>query len=253
MNESGEIQSDNSIKVNSILRYIEPATIITLIFSATFLIGWYNVTQYFGRFNISSNLLGFSSIFYLKQAFIFVIIGLIILLASIKFKTIPFLENIIFVIACVASYFLIGNQIIIIKYLLIFSLFIVYIVTSLKGTSIRTIWLQGDFILRIIILIGVLFAVCILAGLWGTIEATNTIEGKNAVNINFTWKENPPTEINGKELILILNTNGNFYVVSKEKPAPMYPKVYIIPGDNINLAVLKKSNTTFSMTKNTII
>ena len=73
-------------------------------------------------------------------------------------------------------------------------------------------------------------------------HAIHRIEGDsgNTFTINFSWKENPPTEIEGKELILIIHSEGKYYVVEKQKPAPEFPEVYIIPDEQVKFAVVKK-------------
>jgi len=83
----------------------------------------------------------------------------------------------------------------------------------------------------------------IIASYSGSINAINTIEGTTTVEIvNFSWKDNPPEEFKNKELILVMHYKGNFYVTEKQKPAPDFPELFIIPDDKIKYATIKRSS-----------
>jgi len=91
---------------------------------------------------------------------------------------------------------------------------------------------------------------CISLALSSNLGVTHAIhliegDGDNTFSINFTWKENPSTEIEGKELILIIHSEGKYYVIEKQKPAPEFPEVYIIPDEQVEFAVVKKIPFTF--------
>lgn len=77
----------------------------------------------------------------------------------------------------------------------------------------------------------------------GEYHAKQLIEGDEdqLFMINFSWKEKSPKDIDGKELMFIIHQEGKYYVVNKQKPAPQYPEVYIIPDEQIKFAVIKKS------------
>jgi hypothetical protein len=60
--------------------------------------------------------------------------------------------------------------------------------------------------------------------------------------VKLTLKENILPEIDGKELILVLYHNGKYYIANKERPAPAFPKIYVVPDEQIKVAVLSRLN-----------
>lgn len=74
----------------------------------------------------------------------------------------------------------------------------------------------------------------------GKIDARKTVEDANSRFIDFEWNGISPVEIDGKELVLITYHEGNYYAVIHQNPAPEFPKVFIIPDDQINLAIIRK-------------
>jgi hypothetical protein len=62
---------------------------------------------------------------------------------------------------------------------------------------------------------------------------------QSQARIDLTWKENPPQEIQGKELLLITHQGGKYYVIVKEKTLPKNPTVFVIEDDQIRFAVMK--------------
>jgi hypothetical protein len=91
-------------------------------------------------------------------------------------------------------------------------------------------------ILFIIILLILIFS----GSLKGKMDAINTIEDANGRFIDFEWKGISPVEIEEKKLILITYHEDNYYVTIHQNPAPEFPKVFIIPDDQINLAIIKR-------------
>ncbi|MCK5661340.1 MAG: hypothetical protein KAH86_08265 [Methanosarcinales archaeon] len=81
-----------------------------------------------------------------------------------------------------------------------------------------------------------------ISGFIGNAHAKNLIAGDRGDTffINFSWKDEPTKEIDGKELILIIYNEHKYYVVAKQKPAPNNPEIYIIPDDLIEFASIRK-------------
>jgi hypothetical protein len=65
-----------------------------------------------------------------------------------------------------------------------------------------------------------------------------TIEGRypNTSGITFAWKGEAPSDIEGKQLLLILHHEDKYYVVEKAIPAPESPRVYIVPDELVKYA-----------------
>jgi hypothetical protein len=45
-------------------------------------------------------------------------------------------------------------------------------------------------------------------------------------------------EIDGKELSLIIYHNSKYFVVNSEYPAPEFPKVYVVPDEQVRVAII---------------
>lgn len=93
-----------------------------------------------------------------------------------------------------------------------------------------------------IFLVVILVLLIATGSLKGKIDARNVVEGSNVRFIDFEWKEITPEGIDGKELVLITYREGNYYVVIHQTPAPEFPKVFIIPDDKINFAIIRRIN-----------
>ena len=77
----------------------------------------------------------------------------------------------------------------------------------------------------------------------GHMHAKYLIEGERDIfSVNFSWKEDSPKEMEGKELIFIIYNENKYYVIAKQKPAPKNPEIYIIPDDQIKFVLMKKNN-----------
>lgn len=118
---------------------------------------------------------------------------------------------------------------------------LIFLYLSFKRYSILKRWKFFSGTTKILYIISFLGIFIIFASYSGSTHAINTIEGTTTIEmVNFTWKDNPPDELKSKELILIMHYNGNFYVTEKQKPAPKYPEIFIIPDNQIKYTTIKK-------------
>ena len=101
----------------------------------------------------------------------------------------------------------------------------------------------------IYIIVMILLLASALSGYIGHAHAEDLIEGDRGDTffINFSWKDEPTKEIDGKELILIIYNEHKYYVVAKQKPAPNNPEIYIIPDDQIVFASIKRNDSVSSI------
>ena len=92
------------------------------------------------------------------------------------------------------------------------------------------------------IIVIILLMVPVFSGIVGCENAKNLIEGdrSDTLFVNFSWKDEPTKEIDGKDLILIIYNDHKYYVVAKQKPAPNNPEIYIIPDDLIEFTSIRK-------------
>lgn len=185
---------------------IDPLAIITIIATFSYFIGWAYTWGYFARLGIQYQSLNLPASFYLSKAFwCFLAISLIVIPLSYSIKK-DFKEF----QKRVQSTFTI--------FMILFSFMILFLLISFCSSL-----FVGDY------------------------HAKSLVEGEigDLYMINFSWKENPPKEIEGKELMLIIHQESKYYVVNRQKPAPEYPEVYIIPDDQIKFAVMKKKSIFF--------
>ena len=183
-------------------KFNNPTAIIAIIVSFSYVVGWVYAQAYFSRLGILHESLNLPALFYLSHAQLPL---LRIFLASI-----------------------------------IIILFRMYYV---KKHPISRPSTTTHKVVRLVALsIIFLFTSLALSSNLGVTHAIHRIEGDsdNIFTINFSWKENPLSEIEGKELILIIHSEGKYYVVEKQKPAPEFPEVYIIPDEQVKFAVVKK-------------
>lgn len=186
-------------------KFLDPVAFITIIVSISYILGWTYTLSYFSRIGIQCESLNLPASFYLSKAFFAFVI---------MFVLIQLLDSIIY-----------NNK---------------------KFKEFQNKHFQ-PFRTKVTIIILFLLTSLIISSCLGEYHSKKLVEGENdnAFMINFSWKENPPKEIEGKELMLIIHQEGNYYVVNKQKPAPKYPEVYIIPDGQIKFAVSKK-NSHFS-------
>jgi hypothetical protein len=184
-------------------KFLEPVSFITIMASISYVFGWLYTQEYFSRIGIQYESLNLSTSFFLSKA------------------VWPF----------IVMFFL----------FLVLYFIIIYKEIDLKENQNRYFSISTIMVLIIILF---LLISSNMACYFGEQHGKRLVEGeKNDVfMINFSWKENPPKDIEGKELILIIHQDGKYYVVNKQKPAPEYPEVYIIPDDQIKFAIIKKSH-----------
>lgn len=246
---------DSPFFPSEISRYIEPATIVTLLACAVYFIGWFYLEGYFNRLGIHLDSLELPVMFYFRKAFLPVLAftGLFYWMAlcvkkDIKTRLDAFLGNIpLFLLAFFSMYYSIiaynlkNSELILLTFLTFIIIFIESIILTWRKISISHIFLKKP-LNRIIFYFLIILIASIGAGVLGDIHATKTIEGTLATSssINFTWIGDLPAELEGKELVFILYYQEKYYVTVRQNPAPKYPNIYIIPDDQIALATIKR-------------
>lgn len=222
-------------------KYIEPATIITIIISSIYLIGWSFSLSYFNRMNVFSYFLEVPTLLYLKMAYLPIVLigGILYMSYALNFKNTiinTFIQNFIFLIAGLSSVYM---GIYMHYYFIPIGLIIMvlYLYFSVKGYSIIDRFKNTQHGM-ISVFIYLVFVIIIFAQFAGNFTAEKHI-GRNNI-ITFNWNGETPEEFEGKEFVLIINTNEKYYVTERQNPASNHPKVYIIPENQIEFAVIKK-------------
>jgi hypothetical protein len=240
-----------------IVRYLEPATILTLIVGSVYYIGWSYTDAYFERIGIQHDSLNFPTSFYLKQAFWALSIGIIFISAFKKnagkqTKAETLIDNLYknqFGVLLFAGALILG----IIEYpdahsYYIFGIAVISFIATLwlliKKKSIGSYFRADTLVKRIPLVVLAFLTLVMVARILGEVHAKKKIEGtlNNVSTIVFTWKDAPPQELIDKQLVLIIHIDGNYYVTVREIPAPKFPKIYIIRDDEIKYAETNRIN-----------
>ena len=249
-----DLKSSHLINITNILKIIEPATIIAILFGATYFYGWIYIKFYFAAFGIQHKYLDLPIYFYVNEAILPLIFILLISWWSLSgendnISTIKqsIRHNVLILIAAIIIFFLGIKEYPINRAYILFTIsvfiLILFIIALITKFSLLTNWKNFDMKEKITYTILFFMFFFIVAAYSGAINAINTIEGTSTVEIvNFSWKDNPPEEFKNKELILVMHYKENFYVIEKQKPAPDYPELFIIPDDKIKYATIKRSN-----------
>lgn len=240
------------ILIKKIIPFIEPATIVAIIFGSIYYLGWTCMDYYFKALGIHHDSLDLSIYFYIREVIIYFIFILFISFWSLKYvKNAPIngkqALRANFLISFISLFVLyIGIRYLprVTAYLFIaigcFGL-IYYIFLSLKKISIPNHYWFTTPKYRLHLLITLLAIFWLVSAYSGMLQAINTIEGtSDHILINFSWKDNTPIELEGKELILITHHDGKYYVVIRQTPAPAICEAYVIQDDQIKYAVTKK-------------
>lgn len=269
MKLDGVIDLSQNLNVNSIdfIDYIGHKIFITVIFSVPFLIGLAYYYSYLSYFGINHLMQTFPNFIFLIQAIlpmtaVFLTIFLFLYMMGITDRILN--KSLV---KSKSKYFLIMDGFL---YIITYYLAIEYIFPRFSppyAESVINCFFAGILIfsflwnywlnekiknftnttkininqIYVIFFIIILLLLIFTGSFKGKIDARKTVEDANGRFIDFEWKGISPIEIDGKELVLITYHEGNYYVVIHQNPAPEFPKVFIIPDDEINLAIIRKS------------
>ena len=251
-NEQNKSELDYQKYLNGLKNnYFEPAFFIAAITSSLYFFGYTYYNSFFSRLSIPLKFLNVSTDNY-------IIIGLqpILLLFGFFFaffivwskppKTLlrSFLGNsllYIFIIIGICYHWEFKNYLSIGMYLIFL---ILTIRITIQKRSFAYDFYKGDWNLRFIVILVVLFGILMFADFNGNNDAENLIKGsgKDSLEIQLMLKDNNNIQFQNKTLILIMLQNNNYYIVEKNETAPKNPKLYIIPSDQVDMAILSKIN-----------
>lgn len=251
----------STVLQKKISQYIEPATIVTVIFGVTYYFGWTYIHFYLGQLGINHDSLEFPIYFYVTKAILPIFIPLLIFYwsfvnSSDKPKTLKqTLRANFFIFVIIVLVFYTGMLFYPKHHAYLFFLasvigLIAFIFLAREKTAFLNYWYKHpQYRLPLIFFSFIIF--WIFAAYFGIIMATNTVEGgSNNPIVNFSWKDKTPSELEGKELIFIIHSQGKYYVVNKQKPAPEYTQIYVINDDQIKFAVMEKNNSNLILLNN---
>lgn len=252
LNEQNESElNDKKYSKKIINNYFEPAFFIAAITSSLYFFGYAYYVSFFSRLSIPFTLLDISTNQY-------IIVGLqpVLLLFGFFFASFivwskppknlveSFIGNILLYIFITIGIFHQGQ----LKNYLSLGVYIILLILIIRMTvqkkSFAYNFYKGDWNLRFMVLLIVLFGIIMFADYNGNNNAETLIEGsgKNSLEIQLMLKDNNSIQFQNKTLILIMLKNNNYYIVEKNETTPKDPKLYIIPSDKIDMAMISKIN-----------
>ena len=232
---------------------LEPVIIIALVTGVLYFIGYYYYRSYFSRLSLPDTVLNFPTAVYMREALIycFAFAGLVLpsfLNADKKPQTfrqaaignLPLLA--MGVLGIIYSVRIYHNWIELI--FLLFGAIVIlvnFLILSKHHISITHYFYRSSWSMRLIFLVPLVLAICLLASYFGQVHATKLIEGslRNSMIITLELKDGTIFQ-EGKQLILIMHNNGKYYVAERQTRAPKYPPVYVISDNQIAIATIKR-------------
>jgi len=241
---------------NSIMKYIEPATVVTLFTAGMYLCGITYFNSYFGRFGIDHNSLDYPTLFYLVKGFYpLLICSTIVAFFLIIAKNKPnnffdylkgnLLAFAISTVLILQSYYseLIQNHsklLVIITFLLGITLFISSIIATLTKRSLSTYLLKMSPLKRLLGICLLLLFCNTLTEFSGNHNSFNIIKCKSnrIKGINFILKDESKAfpQTKNKDFILIEHRKGKYFVVIKQKEFNPNPELFIISESEVSMA-----------------
>lgn len=245
---------------NSIEKYIEPATIVTLIAAGMYLTGLNYTRSYLLQFHVDHNSLEYPPIYYLGQGFYPLLLCSIIVFFAlycakdVPKKTVDFIKGnlLAFLLALTFMHqgFYLRNQYdnhIFLPYVILISgllLLILSIVLTVKKLSFGYYLFNMSSSKRLLGLILLLLFCNIISSYLGNMHALKLIKGydTNLLTVNFIFKKNQDNALQkiNQYFILIKHRKGNYYVIPKTKTPNHNPVLYVIPEREISLARISK-------------
>ncbi|MGI0485795.1 hypothetical protein ACN4EK_10185 [Pantanalinema rosaneae CENA516] len=248
-----ELKSDVVLKQLS--KYLEPATIVTLLLSSIYYIGWIYNGAFFKELGIDINWLEFSPDFYLRQFFLptAITIPSFYLLFQIgkepgTYRMKAFQGNLLLVALGLVCIFL-GYQddsIFRLRYMLIgISVLLSTIVFSWQRVSIIHL-ARSKPLFRLLVLF-LMFGILVTgASILGRNNGRLIAQGKiiDPVHVTFVWHGKPPVELQDKTLLFLLQNKDKSYVLAKqdlgERSQFLSPKVYVIQDNQVRLRIMER-------------
>jgi hypothetical protein len=245
----------------------ESGVLLTISVIGCYIIGYFYVSAIFGRFGISLNLINLPFTNYLTMSVLAIMLAFLICVMFIFFNEIPcdnkiccFFANIpllIYGVVCILFtqslsqrfselfdsnlYFgliLIGLGLIIGFVYTIYIRYFLFRIVSSDSETLKTFKKSAAIFILLI-------SLAILSMYLGYSYGTNVIEGDphSATSIQL-YLTKDIANISGNEMILIAHSDEKYYVINKEKPAPTYPKIFVISDSDVKLAILTTNLST---------
>jgi len=237
----------------SLSRYVEPATILTLVVGAVYYIGWAYVDGFCQRTGLHHESFDFATTYYIRNGFVAIFVSSLVVSLTLlsgrgqpKSRPDALLKNApalaaVGVLALIAS---LGSTT---KSRAGFNLIAITIGAVIPAVAFFSWWRMPlilwpkNLAVRPFVAVLLYYHLVFAANALGDFRGKKTIEGEtyDSSVITFQWKDQPIKDVEGKELILIMYRGGNYYVAQRESPAPQFPNVFVIPDDRVSYVSIK--------------
>jgi hypothetical protein len=251
----------------------ESGVLLTITIIGCYIIGFFYVSAYYGRFGLSTSLINLPFTDYLTKSGLAIMLSFLICLVYIIFNEIPlnnriccFFANIPILIFGIISILFapllsqrinsnldrIGNYFLLFFGIvtIIYFIYLIYKCKFLFRFTLSSSKLSAsenaffNLLTKFFMLISLLIVLSFFSMYLGVTNGTKVIEGDpNYATSVQLYLTNDTGNISEKEMILVARSDDKYFIIEKEKPAPPYPKVYIIDNSQVRLAVL---NTNLS-------
>lgn len=242
------------------LTKMDSTIIIAVLTSCLYFFGYGLLISYYGNLSISINFLTIPLLDYLTAGLSPLLVVFSIVVLSIWFwsqnpenyensrsyKKIVIFGNIFFAFkVCIIYYVVVFDFIsnVIIKILIVILLLISFIYPTFKNKSVLSFY--GSNLIYKLILVSILIIFVYSSGcILGNLAAEKTIHGTSSHSNEvqqLILKDKTITEIENINLILVLINENKYYFIEKNVTITRYPKLYIIPNDQIEIVILKST------------
>lgn len=235
------------------IRLFEPAIIIALVTGALYLIGYTYHNSFFSRLSLPNRILNLPTAVYLREAFVycllFVTLGLPSFIGADK-RPQTFLQalkgnllgmafvtlSIIYIIRTYSNWTDLRRL-----FLVPIPVLVTCLTLAKRRISVAHSVYRGSWLTRIWFAALAVVFTSSFAAVFGDIHATKLIEGSlhNSMVISLELKDGTNFQ-EGKQLILIMHHNGNYFIVERQHKVPKYPTVHIISDSQIAVAIIKR-------------
>jgi hypothetical protein len=229
-------------------RFFEPALIIAALTAELYVVGYESVASFFTKLGYNHTSLDLPTDFYLS--FSIIPISIIFFVIAIPYvvndswgqhtRLLKLVWQLPFIFTAVAFAYQAArrfpNSISYFLGFLALDICAIVVIFLRQNYTLRDFILNSTLRFRITLVLMFFVLSFFLAQIWGEVSATRLIEADiSTVGIEFKWKNQPPPELQGKDLILVMHRDQKYYAVAHEDPAPEHPKFYTIPDDLVDL------------------
>ena len=245
------------LQSSTLFRFIEFSSVVGMITASLYFVSYGYYDSFFGSLSLPHMGLNLPSIFYFQDMWRVWLLGLIFISVSfigvkeppvtiaqvIIGNLVPILIALGGIIWCLPKIFDINySYIASFGFIsLLFSLFFLTVDSSKKKWSLAYFFYSSGLIVRLILIAVFIFFMFWIAGIMGSFDAQRLVAGDlpGSQIITLDLKE-LNNNIQNKSFILVLHYNNEYYMVEKNIPVPEYPLMYIIPDDQVKMAIIQR-------------